>query len=193
MNGALKGIQLILGILLGFIGLGAIAGGIGYYFLITQLSTRPPKPVFAEERKDSKLAAKIKTKTKPKTAIATAPSPSPNSQDGKKDNPADQLPPSAYSAKVIWKDGLSLKKEPSVGTEKVGGVGYNEKVAIIKESEDKQWLLIRSENGGTEGWVKAGNIDRSGQEEPEETKKKPEKIQKINSKVKATNQSDREQ
>jgi hypothetical protein len=163
MNGALKGLQLILGILLGLIGLGAIAGGVGYYFFVTQLSTRPPKPIFAEERKVSKPVAKVQSK--PKTAIATAPSPSANPKESNENNQTKKLSPNAYSAKVIWKDGLSLKKEPDSGAEKTGGVGYNEKVAIIKESDDRQWLLIRSESSDSEGWVKAGNIDKTGTSE----------------------------
>ena len=71
------------------------------------------------------------------------------------------LPAEAYDAKVIWKDGLSLKKEPKPGSEKLGGVAVNEQVAIIKTSDDKQWLLIRSATNNLQGWVKAGNIARS--------------------------------
>ena len=57
--------------------------------------------------------------------------------------------------------GLSLKKEPQPGAEKLGGVAVNEQVAIIKTSDDKQWLLIRSATNNLQGWVKAGNIARS--------------------------------
>ncbi len=155
MNAALKSLQLLIGISIGLIGLGAIAGGAGYYVFVTQMSTHPPKPVFAEERPGYKspLAA-----AKPKPAVAAKP----NQPAVVKDpNVIEKLPPEAYDAKVVWKDGLSLKKEPASGAEKLGGVAFNAKVAIIKTTDDKQWVLIRSETDNLQGWVKAGNIDKS--------------------------------
>jgi Bacterial SH3 domain len=159
MNGVLKSLQLTLGILTGLVGLVGILGGAGYYFFVTQMSTRPPKPVFAEERDGGKsIAAKPKPKPKP---VAAKPTPSPTI-DPKADPDAPQkLPPEAYDAKVMWKDGLSLKKEPDPSAEKLGGVAFNAKVAIIKTSEDKQWVLIQSQIDNRQGWVKAGNIDKA--------------------------------
>jgi Bacterial SH3 domain len=130
-----------------------VLGGAGYYFFITQMSTRPPKPIFAEERDGGKSLA---AKPKPKLPVAAkSPAVAKDPQ-----NP-DQLPPSAYDAKVVWKDGLSLKKEPVPGAEKVGSVAFNAPVAIVKTSDDKQWVLIRSQADNAQGWVKAGNIDKS--------------------------------
>ena len=153
MNVALKSLQLLIGITIGLIGLVGVLGGAGYYFFITQMSTRPPKPVFAEERDGGKsLAAKPNPKlpvAAKSPAVAKAPQ-----------NP-DQLPPEAYDAKVVWKDGLSLKKEPVSGAEKVGSVAFNAPVAIVKTSDDKQWVLIQSQADKAQGWVKAGNIDKS--------------------------------
>jgi hypothetical protein len=158
MNGALKSVQLLVGILTGLAGLAAIFGGAGYYFFITQMSNRPPKPVFAEERGGAKPIVVAKPKAKAKTPIAIPPSPAPVAKDP--DAP-EKLSPEAYDAKVVWKDGLSLKKEPDAGAEKVGGVAFNAKVAIVKTSEDKQWVLIQSETDNLQGWVKAGNIDKA--------------------------------
>ncbi len=157
MNAALKSLQLIIGITIGLAAIGAIAGGAGYYLFVTQTSTRPPKPVFAEER----AGYKPPTVAKPKTATATTPTKSPVVKDP---NVIEKLPPEAYDAKVIWKDGLSLKKEPDSGAEKLGGVAFNAKVAIIKTTDDKQWVLIRSETDNLQGWVKAGNIDKAAAE-----------------------------
>ncbi len=154
MNAALKSLQLIIGITIGLAGLGAIGGGIGYYFFVTQMSTRPPKPVFAEERQGYKPPATAKQKA----AVAAKPTQSPIVKDP---NVIEKLPPEAYDAKVVWKDGLSLKKEPDSGAEKLGGVAFNAKVAIVKTTDDKQWVLIRSETDNLQGWVKAGNIDKS--------------------------------
>ncbi len=162
MNGAIKSIQLLIGILAGLAGLAAILGGAGYYIFVTQMSTRPPKPVFAEERGNPKpIAVKGKTKAKPKTTVAAVPSPAPVATDLLNPENPDKLPPGSYDAKVLWKDGLSLKKEPDSGSEKVGGVAFDAKVAIVKTSDDKQWVLIQSETDNLQGWVKAGNIDKA--------------------------------
>jgi hypothetical protein len=156
MNAVIKSIQLIIGMTIGLMFLGAAASGAVYYFFITQVNTRPPKPVFAEERAGVKPVAK---KPNPKSNLAVKPN---QPQVIKKDpNVIEQLPAEAYDAKVIWKDGLSLKKEPKPGSEKLGGVAVNEQVAIIKTSDDQQWLLIRSATNNLQGWVKAGNIARS--------------------------------
>ena len=158
MNGALKSVQLLVGILTGLVGLAAIFGGVGYYFFITQMSTHPPKPIFAEERGGVRSTA---TKVKPKVAPTAIPSPAPIAKDPLNPNAPDKLPPESYDAKVVWKDGLSLKKDPQPGAAKLGGVAFNAKVAIIKTSDDRQWVLIQSETDNLQGWVRAGNIDKA--------------------------------
>jgi Bacterial SH3 domain len=157
MNAALKSLQLILGMLTGLVGIVGILGGAGYYFFVTQMSTRPPKPVFAEERDGGKSLA-AKPKPKPKTAVAK---PTTSPKDLQNPDAPEKLPPEAYDAKVVWKDGLSLKKDPDSGAEKVGSVAFNGKVAIVKTSDDKQWVLIQSQADNAQGWVKAGNIDKA--------------------------------
>lgn len=159
MNAALKSLQLIIGISIGLAGLIGVIGGAGYYFFMTQMGTRPPKPVFAEERDGGKSLAA--NKPKPKTATAAKLVQSPAATDPQNPNAAEQLPPEAYDAKVLWKDGLSLKKEPNSGAEKLGGVAFNAKVAIVQTSDDKQWVLIQSQTDNLKGWVKAGNIDKA--------------------------------
>jgi hypothetical protein len=159
MNAALKSLQLIIGISIGLAGLIGVVGGAGYYFFMTQMGTRPPKPVFAEERDGGKSLAA--SKPKPKTSKAAKLVQSPAAADPQNPNAAEQLPPEAYDAKVLWKDGLSLKKEPNSGAEKLGGVAFNAKVAIIETSDDKQWVLIQSQTDNLKGWVKAGNIDKA--------------------------------
>jgi Bacterial SH3 domain len=158
MNGALKSLQLLIGILTGLVGLIAVLGGAGYYFFITQMSTRPPKPVFAEEREGGKPVA---AKPKSKAAGSAKPTQPPVAKDPQKPDDPTKLPPEAYDAKVLWKDGLSLKKEPNPGAQKVGGVAFNAKVAIVETSPDGQWVLIQSATDNLQGWVKAGNIDKA--------------------------------
>lgn len=154
MNVVLKSLQLIIGTTIGLASLGALVGGAGYYFFVTQMSTRPPKPVFAEERQGYKpsLAAK------PKSTLAAKPKQSPVVKDP---NAIEKLPANAYNAKVVWQNGLSLKQEPDAGAAKIGSVAFNAKVAIIKTTNDRQWVLIRSATDNLQGWVKAGNIDKS--------------------------------
>lgn len=154
MNIVIKSLQLIIGMTIGLSAIGAMVGGAGYYFFVTQMGTRSPKPVFAEER----AGYKPPTVAKAKTATAATPKKSPVVKDP---NVIEKLPPAAYDAKVVWKDGLSLKEEPNVGAQKLGKVAFNAKVAIIKTSNDKQWVLIRSETDNLQGWVKAGNIDKA--------------------------------
>jgi SH3 domain (SH3b1 type) len=158
MNVALKSLQLILGMLTGLVGIIGILGGAGYYFFVTQMSTRPPKPVFAEERDGGKSLA---AKPKPKAPVVAKPALSPAAKDPQNPDAPEKLPPEAYDAKVVWKDGLSLKKEPDPSAQKVGSVAFNGKVAIVKTSDDKQWVFIQSQMDNAQGWVKAGNIDKA--------------------------------
>jgi Bacterial SH3 domain len=158
MKVVLKSLQLLIGITIGLIGLGGVLGGVGWYIYVTQMNIHPPKPVFAEERSGGKPVA---TKPKAKLPVAAKPTQTPVATDPDNPDAVKKLAPEAYDAKVIWKDGLSLKKEPDAGAEKIGGVAFNAKVAIVKTSDDKQWVLIQSETDNLQGWVKAGNIDKS--------------------------------
>jgi Bacterial SH3 domain len=159
MNAALKSLQVIIGISIGLAAMIGVLGGAGYYFFMTQMGTRPPKPVFAEERDGGKSLAA--SKPKPKAATPAKLVQSPVASDPQNPTAATQLPPEAYDAKVLWKDGLSLKKEPNSGAEKVGGVAFDAKVAVIQTSDDKQWVRIQSQTDNLQGWVKAGNIDKA--------------------------------
>jgi Bacterial SH3 domain len=149
MNGSLKSLQVFIGILIGLLGLGGIAAGVGYYLFITQISTHPPKPVFAEEREGSK----------------TALSPKPSQSAIMKDSTIQKLAPEAYDAKIMWKDGLSLRKEPNSDAEKVGSVAFEAKVAVVKTSDDKVWVLVQPETENIQGWIKATNVDKKGKED----------------------------
>ena len=145
MNGSLKSLQVFIGILIGLLGLSGIAAGVGYYLFITQISTHPPKPVFAEEREGSKTAISPKASQSP---IVT-------------DSTIQKLAPEAYDAKIMWKDGLSLKKEPNSNAEKVGSVAFEAKVAIVKTSDDGLWVLVQPEQENIQGWIKATNVDKT--------------------------------
>lgn len=152
--------------LIGFviaIGLLAGAGVAGALYFVTKLTAPPEKPVFANER--SAKAKPVAAKPQPPaastpTATEVSTSTSTPSETGEK-----SLEPGAYRGRVIWSSGLSIRNNPSSGAERVGSVAYNEVVVVLSTSDDKRWVKIRSEDGGSEGWVKAGNIKRVEGEE----------------------------
>lgn len=135
--------------LLLLVGAGAATG---YYFL-TRLTTAPPKPVFPEERPKPKPIAKGKNSNSKKLTSTSLVKPSSTAS-------SEKLEPGAYKARVSWREGLSLRSEPSTEASRVGGIPYNQRVIVLKESDDKKWQQIRVEEGTEEGWVKSGNLEK---------------------------------
>lgn len=146
-------------------------------YFMNQSSRTPPKPIYANDEPQVRAAAGFNvSKTATPGAIAK---PSPAS-DNKEDKPTAKptaeptekpspeptpLPPGAYNARVTWSEGLSLRSEPKAEAERVGSVGFKQKVIVIEESEDKVWQKVRLEGSNQEGWVKAGNTQKdSGQD-----------------------------
>ncbi len=139
-----------------FIGLTLLIGGvagIGYYFLKDMLQS-PAKPTFAEEKPKEKPKT-IKSKTEPKTTTKKETVTTPTAKAEEK------LPQGAYKATVTWSGGLSLRSEPSIDSERVGGVDYNRELVILQTSNDGKWQKIRTVDGNVEGWIKAGNVKKS--------------------------------
>lgn len=123
------------------------AGSAVAFFLLTRLAATPPKPIFAEEL------------PKQQTGVS---SPQPSTAP----SPQQKLEPGAYKARVTWREGLSLRAEPSVSANKIAGIKYNQPVVVVKESDDKNWQKVRVVDGSQEGWVKAGNIERVNTTQP---------------------------
>ena len=142
----LLGVILAIAILLG--------GGVAtvLYFMLKG-SSSPPKPIFANDKPSvtgqrSPTSNTAKPTSQPTTGNLT-------------DTPATKpLAPGTYKARVTWSDGLSLRSEPNLDAEKVGGAAYNEQVIVLGESADKYWQRVRLENGDEEGWIKAGNTQK---------------------------------
>ena len=142
----LLGVILAIAILLG--------GGVAtVLYFILKGSSSPPKPIFANDKPSvtgqrSPTSNTAKRTSQPTTATST-------------DTPATKpLAPGTYKARVTWSDGLSLRSEPNLDAERVGGAAYNEQVIVLGESADKNWQRIRLENGEDEGWIKAGNTQK---------------------------------
>jgi hypothetical protein len=147
----INAIKLFLGILLGLATLGVLSGAAGYYFFTTNMSVRPKRPTFAEESRPKPV--KPTPKATPKAE---------KEEKEKEDPQAKQspLPAGAYGASVTWETGVSLRDEPSNNGGKVGSVGFREKVTVLKESPDKQWVQVRNSDNTQEGWLKIGNVER---------------------------------
>lgn len=157
-------LKYILGIFLAIVVL--IGGGVAtaLYFM-NRTAIPAAKPIFANDSPEVKAQA-------PKTPGASpaltptpveAQTPKPNATPTLSPDTAEStkpLPPGAYPARVSWSQGLILRAEAKQDAERLGGVGFNEKIVVLEESPDKVWQKIRLEGSDKEGWVKAGNTQK---------------------------------
>jgi Bacterial SH3 domain len=133
---------------------------IALYF-VNRTSISPAKPMFANDnpsKPNKPKATLVKATPTPKSESKTAstPTPTPTPSESPK-----SLPPGAYTGLVTWPQGLSMRAEPKLDSQSVGGVSGNQKVIILEESPDKNWQKIRVEGSNQEGWVKAGNTKKA--------------------------------
>ncbi|MCC5623167.1 SH3 domain-containing protein [Nostoc sp. CHAB 5715] len=160
-------IKFILGF---FLAIAVLIGGgaaIALYFM-NRTGIPPAKPVFSNDSPSVKAQAPkatepggAKSTLKPGTKTESSPSSTSAPTESPKATPsAKPLPSGAYRGRVSWSEGLSLRSQPNQEAEKIGGVGFNQKIIILSESEDKSWQKIRLEGSEQEGWVKAGNTEK---------------------------------
>ena len=157
--------QFVIGFFVGIIFFTAgIAGGA--YFFLTNVSQNPEKHIFAEEKPSPKQE---KEKQKETQSKATNNESKPASTQAVEKKPEsikeEELPSGAYFARVTWSTGLSLRAEPSIDAQKVGGIGYNSKLIVLSTSRDGNWQKVRLISNGQEAWVKAGNVAKIKNEE----------------------------
>jgi hypothetical protein len=127
-----------------------VIGGVvaaGYFYVWIPYQTYPPRPRFAN---DDGVPPPPPPVIKPLTA---SPLPKPSPKATPKIN-------ALYWGRVNASIGLVLRAEPESGSGGTGGADYNSRVAILKESPDKEWILIRQPETREQGWVRVGNIDR---------------------------------
>ncbi|HAX77999.1 MAG TPA: hypothetical protein DCY88_19805 [Cyanobacteria bacterium UBA11372] len=158
--------------LLGFLIAIALLVGSGVavaLYFVTKLTAPPPKPIFANDKpiakpKPSPVANKPATVAgaSPATnATETVSAEQPDATSTPTETPSPKpLEPGAYRARVTWRDGLILRDSPGTESRRIGGIGYNQQIVVVTESEDKRWIKIRVEENNEEGWVKAGNVER---------------------------------
>jgi hypothetical protein len=154
----------ILKFVLGFLlAIAILAAGsfVAALYVMNRTSIPPAKPTFANDKpvakepeetpkaavKPVKTARQLKSQSENSVQATATPSVSPK-----------PLPAGAYQARITWNQGLVLRAEPQSDAERVGGVGFNQKVIVLEHSEDKTWQKIRVEGTSKEGWVKSGNI-----------------------------------
>ena len=146
----------LLKLILGFVMAIAILIGSGvtvaFYFINRNLIP-PPKPIFANDGTSLPQEAPQTTEVN----IISTPEPTPT--ETPPETPTETLPPGAYRGRVIWTEGLSVRSEPTLDAPRVAGVGVNEELIILEESQDKRWQKIRTQSQ-QEGWVRIGNTEK---------------------------------
>lgn len=127
-------------------------------YTITKLTAPPPKPIFPNDKltNATKTATASPTLAKIKPASTNQPEPFIDTA-----SPKPALEPGTYPARVTQPIGLILRDAPTRDSNQVGGIEFNQRVVVLEESADKGWQRIRVENGDRQGWVKAGNTERS--------------------------------
>lgn len=76
---------------------------------------------------------------------------------------------------VVEPLGLFLRSAPDADADRLGGIVQGEAVTLLSTSSDGQWQRVRRELDGTEGWVKAGNLDAAstGSSQPSSSRRQP--------------------
>ena len=164
-------IQFILGFTLG-IGLIAGISGAALFAYYQKMSVLPKKPVYPETTAEPELKEEftaiepIESTTRVDeaeesliTEKETAPEPEPEPEPAPEPEP--ELPADAYRAVVTWSEGLSLRAEPSINSDRVGGIAADASIIILGTSADGNWQRVRLPWNNQEGWVKAGNTERT--------------------------------
>jgi len=159
-----------------------LSGAIVARYFITKLTATPPKPTFnktvvmappkpklatpepAKQSSTPKASPSTKAVSVAKTGtvnetITPKPSSSPSSSPSPSASPSPS-PTDGYRGRVVQPIGLILRNDPNSGSAQVGGIDYNQQVTVLEKSPDGVWVRVRLEGSQTEGWVKAGNVEK---------------------------------
>lgn len=152
--------QFILGFLIGVAFIAGSAVGVAYYYFTKVSSSIPEKPLYPEESTTATVAQTQPAEDENKSQLDTESLSNTEPSEPITESVTEAIPPNAYYANVTWSEGLSLRAEPSMDADRIGGVGYNARILILEDSADQQWQKVRIPGSEQEGWVKAGNIKR---------------------------------
>ena len=142
--------KFLVGVLLAIVLMAGASVAAALYFA-AKLTTVPERPVFPNDKTAVQIAGakpQSTVKASPVSDFSDAPSPKP-------------LEPGAYRALITQPIGLILRDSANRDANRIGGVGYKEKVVVLEDSPDKEWQRIRVEDGNREGWVKGGNTEKA--------------------------------
>ena len=154
--------QFILGFIIGITLIVGVSGGLVFAYY-KKMSVLPKKPDFPasvqpssndDEIESAATIEPLESNTTLEEEVAVVPEPEPEPE------PELELPPNAYYAAVTWSEGLSLRAEPSIDAERVGGIEYNSEILILEDSADGKWQRVMLPWNQQEGWVKGGNTKR---------------------------------
>ena len=122
-----------------FLAIAVLIGGgaaIALYFM-NRTGIPPAKPVYSNDSPSVKAQAPKATEPGSKSTLTpeTKAESSPSSTSAPTESPkatpsAKPLPSGAYRGRVSWAEGLSLRSQPNQQAEKIGGVGFNQKIII---------------------------------------------------------------
>jgi hypothetical protein len=155
-------VQFILGFILGVSLIAGLSGTVIFAYY-KKMSVLPKKPAFDEvPLKESPAdAPKSSASIEPLESNAAEDKATEELESEPESKPELELPPNAYRAEVTWPEGLSLRAEPSLDAERVGGVSFEEKIFILEDSADGSWQRVIVPGSEQEGWVKGGNTERT--------------------------------
>jgi hypothetical protein len=130
------------------LGLIAAIVATGWYYIILPYRKIPQRPSFSNDLKAAPAPkspiAEIKMPIMPQPTVKARP----KANDAK------------YQGKVNASIGLVFRADPSQSAKNVGGADFNTKVAVIRETPDREWVYVRNENTKEEGWVRTGNVSK---------------------------------
>lgn len=141
--------KFIIGFFLAIVLLAGASVAAALYFA-AKLTALPEKPIFPNDKPATQSVSTKPTpvaKSSPVALTSESPAPKP-------------LEPGAYRAIVTQPIGLILRDSPNRDANRIGGVGYQERVVVLEETADKEWQKVRVEPGDRDGWVKGGNTER---------------------------------
>ena len=145
-------IQFILGFIIGISLIAGVSGAFVYAYY-QRMSILPKKPDFSEATTSLEPAD---------SADDIDPEPLESNTTPVEIEPVEpELPPNAYRAVVTWSEGLSLRSEPTLDAERIGGIAADATIIILEDSADGNWQRVRLPWNGREGWVKGGNTERT--------------------------------
>ncbi|MFM9267968.1 SH3 domain-containing protein [Tychonema sp. BBK16] len=120
-------------------------------YFAAKLTTIPERPTFPNDKTAVRIAGAKPTPTAKASPVS----------DSSSDTPSPKpLAPGTYRALITQPIGLILRDSANRDANRIGGVGYQEKVVVLEDSPDKEWQRIQVEDGSRDGWVKGGNTEK---------------------------------